>query len=72
MLGIDLAFGNFSVVSFEVNSRFDVSGDPFHLTQVYVAELLARGVRVCFSGSAKSLIGLLKKYLIGSHLCWHE
>ncbi|KAI5116945.1 hypothetical protein M0805_003673 [Coniferiporia weirii] len=45
-LGIDPAFGNFSVISWTVNQRFWESGDPIHQTQLYVAELLARGVKV--------------------------
>ncbi|KAI5117301.1 hypothetical protein M0805_008565 [Coniferiporia weirii] len=45
-LGIDAAFGNFSEHSRTVNQRFWASGDPMHQTQLYIAELLARGVKV--------------------------
>ena len=45
-LGISTSFGNFSGIARDVNTAFWASGDPLHLNQLYVSELLARGVRV--------------------------
>ncbi|KXN82159.1 Carboxypeptidase Y [Leucoagaricus sp. SymC.cos] len=47
LLGVDPAVrGNFSFVSWPVNTGFTVAGDHLHLTTYYVAALLERGVRV--------------------------
>lgn len=45
-LGVDSEFGNFTLTNFVLNEAFWFNGDPFHLNQYYIAELLARGVRV--------------------------
>ncbi|KAH8108845.1 serine carboxypeptidase [Phellopilus nigrolimitatus] len=46
MLGVDHAFGNFTNIAMDVYDRFWASGDPLHQTQLYIPELLARGVKV--------------------------
>ena len=46
VLGIDPHIKNASFVSEDVQFRFWGSGDFIHLTQAYVVELLARGVKV--------------------------
>lgn len=45
-LGVSPSFGNFSGSSRGVNTGFWAAGDPLHLNQLYVSELLAHGVRV--------------------------
>ncbi|THH05832.1 hypothetical protein EW145_g4513 [Phellinidium pouzarii] len=55
-LGVDSDFGNFTSVSYAVNGRFWASGDPLHQTQLYVAELLARGVKVLIYAGAYDFI----------------
>ncbi|KAH8108856.1 serine carboxypeptidase [Phellopilus nigrolimitatus] len=46
MLGVDHAFGNFTNMAMDVFDRFWASGDQLHQTQLYIPELLARGVKV--------------------------
>ena len=46
LLGIDHKVGNFSAMALDVNGAFWKKGDPFHQNQLYVAELLERGVKV--------------------------
>lgn len=45
-IGVDPEFGNFSIISQEVNVAFSLTGDHLHENQLQVAELLHRGVRV--------------------------
>lgn len=45
-IGADEAAGNYSMISWTVNSAFWAHGDALHQNQHYVAELLERGVRV--------------------------
>lgn len=45
-LGVDPSAGNFSSISFEVNTAFWLSGDLFFSTELYVAEILERGIKV--------------------------
>ena len=71
-LGVDPESGNFSISSSDVESRFRMSGDPWHLAQLYVTELLARGIRVCFSTSLLSITRPPKKYLAGPRLYWDK
>jgi len=46
LLGVEKSLGNFSIISQDVFKAFSESGDLFHQNQLYVAELLERGVRV--------------------------
>lgn len=46
LLGVDRHVQNMTMISRDVYWRFWNSGDPMHLTQPYVVELLARGVKV--------------------------
>ncbi|KAH8116473.1 Alpha/Beta hydrolase protein [Phellopilus nigrolimitatus] len=45
-LGVDHAFGNFTNIAMDVYDCFWASGDPLHQAQLYIPELLARGVKV--------------------------
>ena len=45
-LGIDPLFGNFSAVSMDVLQSLWRNGDNLHQTELYVAQLLERGIRV--------------------------
>ncbi|KLO18953.1 alpha/beta-hydrolase [Schizopora paradoxa] len=45
-IGADEAAGNYSMISWKVNSAFWAHGDALYQNQHYVAELLERGVRV--------------------------
>ena len=45
-LGIDPGFGNYSWVSSPVSDAFEASGDSYHANQLYIAELLARDVKI--------------------------
>lgn len=45
-IGVDEQFGNFSTISERVNQAFWITGDTLHETNLYVAELLARGIDV--------------------------
>lgn len=45
-LGVEPSFGNYSGTAWDVNSAFHANGDLLHTNQVYVSELLERGVRV--------------------------
>ncbi|TDL20456.1 alpha/beta-hydrolase [Rickenella mellea] len=45
-LGIDSSFGDYSGIAFDLNMAFTKNGDMLHRNQLYIAELLERGVRV--------------------------
>lgn len=45
-IGVEPSLGNFTWISWDVNSAFWASGDPLYQNSHYVAELLERGVRV--------------------------
>jgi len=44
-LGIDPTFGNYSSIGFRVNYDFWLAGDELSLTDLYVVELLERGIK---------------------------
>ena len=46
LLGVDKHVPNVSIIAWDVYRRFWSTGDPMILTQPYVVELLARGVKV--------------------------
>jgi len=45
-LGIDPSFGNYTSASREISEAFNLSGDLMHQNQLYIAELLHKGIRV--------------------------
>ena len=46
-LGVDPEHGNYSVIAWDLNSRFSASGDPWNFrAEHYLAVLLERGLRV--------------------------
>lgn len=56
-IGIDPAARNFSSVSWAVNIAFWAAGDPLHLNELYVSELLEHGVRVLIYAGTYDWIG---------------
>lgn len=45
-LGLPDSIPAYEPISFDVNTAFTISGDPFSRSDYYVAQLLERGVRV--------------------------
>ncbi|KAF9561535.1 serine carboxypeptidase [Agrocybe pediades] len=45
LIGVDATFGNFTIVSLDVNEAFERRLDVFHPTQYYVSALLERGIK---------------------------
>jgi len=56
VLGIDSSFGNFTLYAPEVGYAFGTSGDLLHQNQLYVAELLHRGVKFLIYVGANDFI----------------
>ncbi|KAF9567098.1 serine carboxypeptidase [Agrocybe pediades] len=75
LLGIDASFGNFSLVSMDVNAAFAQSMDEFHPSQHYVSALLERGVKaLIYVGTFDSLCNYIENERWTRRLDWtgHE
>lgn len=56
-IGVEPSFGNFSLVSEKVKWTFFNGGDAWFLNQLYVAELLERGIRVLIYAGTHDMAG---------------